>query len=55
MDASLHEIIGIFASIVVLAGLAVAVKNGSGTAAVIGAAGDTFTKAIQAATLQKVG
>ena len=55
MDASLHEIIGIFASIVVLAGIAVAIKNGDMTAKVISAAGDTFTKSIQAATLQKVG
>lgn len=55
MDSSLHEVIGIFASIVVLAGIAVAIKNGSSTAKIIDAAGSTFTKSIQAATLQKVG
>ena len=53
MDASVHEIIGIVASIVVLAGLTMAIKNGDLTAKVFTAAGDTFTKSIQAATFQK--
>ena len=52
MDASLHEIIGIFASIVVLAGITVAIKNGDMTAKILTASGDTFAKAISAATLQ---
>jgi hypothetical protein len=46
-------LIGIAASIVVLAGIAFAIKNGDLTAKVFTAAGDTFTKSIQAATFQK--
>ena len=53
MAATTSEIIGIFASIVVLAGLAVIIVNGKETAGVIGAVGNAFTGSIRAATLQK--
>lgn len=52
MSTSVHEIIGVFASIVVLAGLAVAITNGELTARIITSAGDTFVNSIRAATLQ---
>ena len=52
MQATTSEIIGIFASIVVLAGLSVAIVHGKETAAVIGAVGKAFTGSIKAATLQ---
>lgn len=52
MEATVHEIIGVFVAIVALAGLTVAIKNGGNTAKVISAGGDTFVKSIKAATLQ---
>lgn len=46
------EIIGLAASIVVLAGISMAIVNGDKTAKVIGAAGNAFIGSIKAATLQ---
>lgn len=46
------EVIGLGASIVVLAGLSVAIIYGSRTAQVVNAFGGTFSNAIRAATLQ---
>jgi hypothetical protein len=46
------EIIGLAASIVVLAGISVAIVNGGNTAKVIGAIGNAFVESIRAATLQ---
>lgn len=47
---SATEIIGLASSIVVLAGVSVAIVNGGNTAKVIGAAGKAFTDALTAAT-----
>lgn len=52
MDTNVTEIIGIFASIVVLAGVSVAIIYGANTAKVIGAAGNAFSSSIKAATLR---
>ena len=52
METNVQEIIGIFASIVVLAGVSVAIIYGGNTAKVIGAGGNAFTGAIKAATLR---
>jgi hypothetical protein len=49
------EIIGLGTTIVVLAGLSVAIIYGKNTAAVINAAGGNFAAAIRAATLQPGG
>jgi hypothetical protein len=46
------EVIGLAAAIVALAGLSVAIIYGDKTASVIKAAGDSFSGAIRAATLQ---
>lgn len=51
-NASVHEIVGILASIVTLAGLTVIVLNGGKASKVITAAGDSFVKSIKAATQQ---
>lgn len=48
MNAS--EIIGLAASIVVLAGFSVAIVNGDKAAKVIGAGGKAFTDALRVAT-----
>lgn len=44
------EITGLAASIIVLAGLSVAIVNGGKTAQVIGAAGKAFTDSLRVAT-----
>lgn len=52
MNTSVAELFGLLGSIVVLAGVSIAVVNGGNTAKVIGAAGSAFTGAIKAATLR---
>lgn len=47
---TVNQIIGVAASIVVLAGISVAIVNGNKTAKIIGAVGDAFTSSIRAAT-----
>lgn len=49
-DSTVSEVIGIFASIIVLAGLSVVILNGGKSAQVIGAGGGVFTKSIHEAT-----
>lgn len=49
---NVSEIIGVAASIVVLAALSVAIVNGGNTAKVIKATGDAFAGTIRAATLR---
>ncbi len=49
------EIIGLGLAIVALAGLSVAIVYGRNTAAVLNAAGSSFSGAIRAATLQPGG
>lgn len=44
------EIIGLFASMVTLAMISVAIVNGDKTAAIMRAGGDTFAKSLEAAT-----
>lgn len=46
------EIVGLFASVVVLAGISVAIINGDKTAKVIGAGASGFRDIIKAATLR---
>jgi len=46
------RVIGIFASIVTLAGISVLIINGGKTAKVIGATGKAFSDSIKAATLR---
>lgn len=46
-----RDIFGLLSAIVVLAGLSVAITRGSNTAAILGAAGDSFASVIHAATL----
>lgn len=50
MGSTVSEVIGIFASIVILAGVAVVIVNGSKSAQVIGAGGGVFVNSITAAT-----
>lgn len=50
MGATVQEIIAIFASIVVLAGVSVVVLNGGKSAQVLGAGGGVFVNSIKAAT-----
>lgn len=50
MQATVSEVIAVFASIVVLAGLAVVIVNGGKSAQVIGAGGKAFSTSITAAT-----
>lgn len=50
MSANVSELIGVLASIVVLAGVSVAIINGDKTAKVMSAFGDAFSKSITAAT-----
>ena len=52
MSGTLSEIIGVFASIVVLAGITVAVVNGGKVAKIITASGNAFTKSLKVATQQ---
>jgi hypothetical protein len=49
-NSTVSEVIGIFASIVVLAGLSVVVINGGKAAQVVGAGGGVFVNAINAST-----
>ena len=44
------DIVGVLVAIVVVAGLSVAVKNGTGTANVLVGAGNGFATAVKAAT-----
>ena len=53
MSTTVSEVIGIFAAIVVLAGVTVALTSKQ-TPAVVGAVGGTFYKSIAVATGQKV-
>lgn len=50
MNATVTEIFALAGSIVILAGISVAIVNGGNTAKVVGAFGDTFTKSLQVAT-----
>jgi hypothetical protein len=52
VNATVTEIIGLFASIVVLAGISVAIINGGKTSNIITSAGNVFVKSIKAATLR---
>lgn len=45
-----RDVIGLLASVVVLAGFAVAVRNGGGVAIMLQSAGDAFGNVIRAAT-----
>ena len=47
---NMSEIIGLAASIVILAGVSVAIVNGDKTAKVIGASGKAFTDSLRVAT-----
>lgn len=47
---NMTELVGLAASIVVLAGVSVAIVNGDKTAKVIGAGGKAFTDALRVAT-----
>jgi hypothetical protein len=49
-STTVSEIIGVFAAIVILAGLSVVVINGGKSATVIGAGGKAFSDSIKAAT-----
>lgn len=49
-NSTVSEVIGVFASIVVLAGVSVAIINGGKTAQVIGSFGTAFSGAIKSAT-----
>lgn len=53
-NSTTTEIISLAASIVVLAGVTVAIVNGKQTAAVVGSFGSAFYKSIAVATRQKV-
>lgn len=50
MGTTVSEVIGIFAAIVILAGVSVVIINGGKTAQVIGAGGKAFSDSIKAAT-----
>lgn len=52
MNPNVQEVTGIFASIIVLAAISVAIIYGGNTAKVLTAAGGAFSGAIGAATLQ---
>ena len=47
-----REIVGIFAGLLILAGLSVAIVNGGQTAAVVGAGTNGFANMVKAATLR---
>lgn len=47
-----RDIIGVATAIIVLAGITVAIKNGTDTANIIGKVGDSFSSVVRAATLQ---
>lgn len=49
-NTAFHEVIGLFASIVTVAALAVVIVNGGNTAKVIKASGDVFVRSIKVAT-----
>lgn len=49
-NTTLSEIIGIFASIVVLAGFSVAIVNGDKAAKLVGSGGKAFNDALRTAT-----
>lgn len=48
-----RDFLGIGVAVLVLAGLTVAIVNGSNTANIIGQVGQSFSSVIKAATLQK--
>lgn len=50
MSTTVSEVIALMASIVVLAGVSVAIINGGKTAQVLGAGGGVFVNSIKAAT-----
>ena len=50
MNASVSEIIGIFATIVILAGVVYAIGHGGQLSQIITASGNVFTNSIKAAT-----
>lgn len=52
MNATVTEIIGLFGSIVILAGVTVAIVNGRKTALIITRTGNVFVRAIKVATQQ---
>lgn len=52
LNGTVSEIIGLFASIVVLAGITVAIVNGRKTALIIQRTGNVFVKSIRVATQQ---
>lgn len=52
MNSNVSEFIGLLGTIVILAGVSVAIINGRKTALIIQRAGNAFTKSIRAATLQ---
>lgn len=49
---AMRDILGIATAFVVLAGISVAIVNGSQTANIIGKVGDSFSTVVKAATLQ---
>lgn len=49
-NATVTEVVGLLASIIVLAGFSVAIVNGGKTAKVIGAAGSAFNTSLRTAT-----
>lgn len=52
MNGTVSEVVGLFASIVVLAGITVAIVNGRKTALIIQRTGNVFVKSIRVATQQ---
>lgn len=52
MNGTVSEVVGLLGSIVILAGISVAIINGRKTALIIQRTGNVFVKSIKAATLQ---
>lgn len=52
MNSSISEVVGLFGSIVILAGITVAIVNGRKTALIIQRTGNVFVRSIRAATQQ---
>lgn len=52
MNSSISEVIGLFGSIVILAGITVVIINGRKTALIIQRTGNVFVRSIRAATQQ---
>lgn len=46
----IHDMIGVAVAVLLLAGITVAIVNGTKTAAIIGATGDSFAKVVHSAT-----